>query len=104
MEYWTISEGVADRIYTCRQCKTVIPKGSQISVRDGRKIRLIYHSHCFSGKSDPRTQTASSFHEERYQGAVSAEAPTSKGYGKWSTSSYGYQGTLTSKSTSKSVK
>ena len=92
MEYWTVSGGVADRIYMCRECKEIIHRGSKIACRDGRKIRLTYHAECFSGESDPRTQLTSSFTEQRYRGAVTAAAPDTKGSGKWSTSSYGYQG------------
>lgn len=69
-------------------------KFEPIAVRDGRKIRLMYHEACFSGHSDPRTQQKSSAHEGRVSHVISSSAPKQKGYGKWSTSSYGYQPTL----------
>ena len=95
MEYWTVSFGIANRNgYTCRECKKPIMKFERIAVRDGRKIRLMYHEKCFSGESDPRTQKNSSAHDIRLKNSISASAPKEKGYGKWSTSYYGYNPTF----------
>ena len=56
-EYWTLSEGKACRNgWSCRACKKVIMKGESIIVREGRKLRFHFHSNCFLGNSDPRTQ------------------------------------------------
>jgi hypothetical protein len=87
-EYWTVCEGVAVTSTTsCRECSKSIPKGSRVIIRDGRKIRLFYHPECFSGTSDPRTQTSSSYNDPRYpKSAFSLSAPAEKGHGKWSTS------------------
>ena len=91
-EYWTISYGQACRQgFSCRECRQLIPNGSDIVVRDGRKMRLFYHKDCFSGDPDPRTQQKSTFNtEERFKEAFQSEAPPVKGRGKWSTRSYGY--------------
>ncbi len=80
----------------CRECHAVIYQGEPIVIRDGRKIRLMYHEHCYSGGSDPRTQTGSSYHEQKWVNAQSIQqkAPTMKGHGKWSCSEYGYKGDL----------
>ena len=85
--YWTVSHGTAVRATACRECRGAIAVGERVAVRDGRKIRLMYHEACFSGDADPRTQAASS--AARHD--VSAAAPPTKGRGKWSTSQYGYR-------------
>ncbi|KAI8815927.1 uncharacterized protein EV422DRAFT_510171 [Fimicolochytrium jonesii] len=95
MSYWTVSGGKAVRPQTCRSCKRTIYKNEEMMVRDGRKIRLFYHSACFEGDNDPRTQSNSSFFDSRYtaaatQAAFAPHAPTEKGHGKWSVDSYGY--------------
>lgn len=93
--YWTISHGHANRTgWSCRQCHSVIYQGQPIIIRDGRKLRLMYHEHCFSGQSDPRTQSGSSYHEQKWTTAQSIQpkAPPVKGYGKWSCAEYGYKG------------
>ena len=33
----------------CRECRKVIVKGEPVMVRDGRKMRFLYHADCFSG-------------------------------------------------------
>lgn len=93
-EYWTVSKGVANRTFTCRECKKTINKGQELVARDGRKIRLVYHTDCFSGDADPRTQPNSSYNDGRYVPAahISDKAPQKKGAGKWSVQSYGYKG------------
>eukprot|EP00760_Papus_ankaliazontas_P027080 PhM_4_TR313/c0_g1_i1/m.64407 len=93
-EYWTVSTGVAPRVTTCRCCKQMIKPGDAITCRDGRKIRLTYHRECFSGESDPRTQHHSSFEKSnnKFHGVIGGSAPSTKGHGKWSTSSYGMLG------------
>ncbi len=76
-EYWTVSGGVANRTFTCRECKKTINKGESLMARDGRKIRLIYHLKCYSGDADPRTQNNSSFNDGRYtqEKHISKKAP-----------------------------
>lgn len=92
-DYWTVSSGVANYTgHTCRECRRTIFVNTPICVRDGRKIRLFYHASCFSGDSDPRTQPQSSI--LRWEGGLSSRAPPGKGYGKWWTSGYGYEGGL----------
>eukprot|EP00743_Colponemidia_sp_Colp-15_P013037 GILK01015013.1.p2 GENE.GILK01015013.1~~GILK01015013.1.p2 ORF type:complete len:103 (+),score=4.60 GILK01015013.1:30-311(+) len=89
MEYWTLSVGPACRNgFSCRACRKPIYKDEPMISRDGRKIRLFYHQQCFAGEADPRTQPGSSASEGRLP--VSSCAPSSKGYGKWSTGTYGY--------------
>jgi hypothetical protein len=92
-EYWTVSYGQAVRTgFSCRECRQLIKIGSEIAVRDGRKMRLFYHIDCFSNDSDPRTQQNSSFNRvAKFQDAFQEKAPPVKGRGKWSTSSYGYE-------------
>ncbi|KAJ1561303.1 hypothetical protein HK096_005204 [Nowakowskiella sp. JEL0078] len=92
-EYWTVSHGLAIRTgWSCRECKTVIFRGEQITVRDGRKMRLFYHSSCFSGTADPRTQQNSSFFDPRFpMTSFNPTAPSTKGHGKWSVVDYGYR-------------
>jgi hypothetical protein len=95
--YWTITHGHANRTgWSCRECHAVIYQGEPIVIRDGRKLRLMYHEHCYSGGSDPRTQAGSSYHDQKWGNAQSIQqkAPPVKGYGKWSCSEYGYKGDL----------
>ncbi len=95
--YWTITHGHANRTgWSCRECRTVIYQGEPIVIRDGRKLRLMYHEHCYSGGSDPRTQAGSSYHDQKWTNAqsIQGKAPPVKGYGKWSCSEYGYKGDL----------
>jgi hypothetical protein len=89
-DYWTVSEGIANRTgFSCRECKKVINCGENIKVRDGRKMRLFYHTHCFSGGNDPREQPNSSY--KMFKNVISDKAPEEKGRGKWAVSHYGYQ-------------
>lgn len=89
--YWTVSSGKAERTgYSCRECRKVICKGETMKVREGRKLRFYYHEACFSGEADPRTQGNSSFSNKELP--ISKSAPATKGRGKWSVASYGYQG------------
>ena len=87
-------------------------------VREGRKLRFFYHSACFTGEADPRTQENSSFgtkqeyHEatapklsclegpravldpdgrELTRKVFKSEAPAVLGKGKWSVASRGYK-------------
>jgi ferredoxin len=47
-EYWTLSFGDACRNgWSCRSCRQAINKGEKIAVRDGRKLRFMYHAKCF---------------------------------------------------------
>ena len=83
--YWTVSFGQAVRTgFSCRECRSLIPMGSEIAVRDGRKMRLFYHRSCYSGDSDPRSQSKSSFHtSDHLKKAFQDQAPAVKGRGKW---------------------
>ena len=95
--YWTVSYGHANRTgWSCRECHSVIYQGEPIVIRDGRKLRLTYHEHCYSGGSDPRTQAGSSYHDQKWATTqpIRQKAPPCKGYGKWSCSEYGYKGDL----------
>ncbi|CAF2726037.1 unnamed protein product [Rotaria sp. Silwood2] len=95
--YWTITHGHANRTgWSCRECHAVIYQGEPIVIRDGRKLRLMYHERCYSGDSDPRTQTGSSYYDNKWINAhsIQGKAPSVKGYGKWSCSEYGYKGDL----------
>ena len=67
MEYWTLNKTIASRnSFKCRECKRYINIGEKIIQRDGRKIRLIYHSSCFTGNADPRSQPHSSFNTGKF--------------------------------------
>eukprot|EP00920_Eleutheroschizon_duboscqi_P033276 GHVT01080223.1.p1 GENE.GHVT01080223.1~~GHVT01080223.1.p1 ORF type:complete len:215 (-),score=12.36 GHVT01080223.1:89-733(-) len=105
LTYWTVSFGSAVRFgHLCRECNHYIAKGDSIAVRDGRKIRLFYHANCYSGTSDPRTQTHSSYrqlkeshHASAYKfNVISGQAPPIKGAGPWTVSSYGIKTTTAS--------
>lgn len=62
--YWELSgPSPINRTVTCRACKKTIMGGESVMVRDGRKLRFHYHTSCFSGDADPRTQQNSSFKE-----------------------------------------
>jgi len=67
---------------TVVRAKTPMLAGEPMVVRDGRKIRLFYHEHCFSGTADPRTQVHSSFNQGKFTN-INPVAPRVKGYGKW---------------------
>ena len=61
-EYWNLSGPVLmARTATCRACKVSVHKGEEVMVRDGRKLRFFYHTKCFTGDADPRSQENSSF-------------------------------------------
>jgi hypothetical protein len=87
-------------------------------VRDGRKLRFFYHTTCFTGEADPRTQQNSSYAEvkEYHQetapdisslsgpkactdpdgrplgrAVFKSEAPSTVGRGKWSVQSRGFK-------------
>ena len=62
--YWELSgPSPINRTVTCRACKKTVMGGESVMVRDGRKLRFHYHTSCFSGDADPRTQQNSSFKE-----------------------------------------
>lgn len=92
--------------------------------REGRKLRFFYHVECFSGEADPRTQSGSSFEQERnaelhtktapnlssLEGprackdadgrtltriVFKEESPKVLGVGKWSVQSRGYKPSAT---------
>lgn len=93
--YWTVSFGTSCRTgFSCRECKKLIAVDTKIAIRDGRKMRLFYHRECFSGDADPRTQQNSSYNsgDPKYGQSFQEKAPLVKGRGKWSVSSYGYNG------------
>ena len=95
-DYWTVSRGSAVRFgWKCRECKKDIAKGEKIVARDGRKIRLFYHEGCFSGSSDPRTQSNNTMNQNRHpKTSFTESAPPQKGRGKWSVEQYGYNPTM----------
>ena len=66
--YWELSGPKSLNLPTasCRACKKTIMRGMSVFVRDGRKLRFFYHSECFSGNEDPRSQQGSSFSNETY--------------------------------------
>ncbi|KAJ1407247.1 hypothetical protein B484DRAFT_403873 [Ochromonadaceae sp. CCMP2298] len=115
--YWELSgPKPINRLTTCRACKSTIPKGCNVMVRDGRKLRFFYHSTCFTGEADPRTQANSTFEAKQYhqlsapnisslsgprackdadgralgRAVFKSEAPSVVGRGKWSVQSRGY--------------
>ena len=80
--YWELSGPTPiNRTVTCRACKKTIMRGESVMVRDGRKLRFHYHTSCFSGDADPRTQQNSSFtrrsdyHEKTAPKLSSLEGP-----------------------------
>ena len=80
--YWELSGPTPiNRTVTCRACKKTIMRGESVMVRDGRKLRFHYHTECFSGEADPRTQRNSSFssrsdyHEKTAPKLSSLEGP-----------------------------
>jgi hypothetical protein len=119
--YWELSGPcVANRHGSCRACKRIILKGDNMMVRDGRKLRFLYHVHCFTGSADPRTQDNGTFkivmdyHKPTAPNISSLEgpkayvdadgrtlgrtvfkdtAPSTLGVGKWSVNSRGYNPT-----------
>jgi hypothetical protein len=116
--YWELSgPSLANRQGSCRACKKIIYKGDAVMVREGRKLRFLYHKECFTGDADPRTQDNSSFcrnvdyHQntapklsslegpravldpdgrEMTRKVFKPEAPSVLGQGKWSVKSRGY--------------
>lgn len=92
--YWTVSYGQSHtNKHKCRECGIYFKIGDSLTIRDGRKIRLFYHSQCFSGIADPRSQNASikNIKQKNFQSAIQKTAPKFKGVGKWSVKQYGYQ-------------
>lgn len=117
--YWELSGPLPlNRTATCRACRQSITKNSQVMVRDGRKLRFFYHSECFTGDADPRTQENGSYFEKTDYHKSTApnisglegpkaytdpdgrpygrkvfkpQAPSVLGQGKWSVTSRGYQ-------------
>ena len=115
--YWELSGPTPiNRTVTCRACKKTIMRGESVMVRDGRKLRFHYHTACFSGEADPRTQQNSSFARRSDYHAKTApklsslegpractdadgrklgrevfkaEAPASVGVGKWNSGPLG---------------
>jgi hypothetical protein len=110
--YWELSGPVClSRLASCRACRQTIYKGQSAMVRDGRKLRFMYHTSCFTGDADPRTQENSSFSEAKEYHEKTAPnkacvdpdgrplgrevfkptAPSVLGKGKWSVQSRGYK-------------
>ncbi len=116
--YWELSGPMAaNRTGSCSHCRGVIFKGDLVMVRDGRKLRFMYHDRCFTGIADPRTQQGGTFekvveyHTSTAPNISSLEgprayvdpdgrqlgrkvfkdiAPSTVGAGKWSVHSRGY--------------
>ncbi|CAF1408909.1 unnamed protein product [Adineta steineri] len=67
--YWTIIHGHVNRTdLSCSQYHSVIYQGELIIIRDGRKLRLMFHEHCYGGGSDSCTQAGSSYHASHVKG------------------------------------
>lgn len=74
--YWELSGPTpANRLLNCRACKKSVYKGSSVMCREGRKLRFFYHTECFSGDADPRTQKQSSFNSDRLADYHTQTAP-----------------------------
>ena len=74
--YWVLSGPTVNvNIQTCRQCKKSIMKNSSVMVREGRKLRFFYHTECFTGDADPRTQDGSSFNDSAHSDFHTKTAP-----------------------------
>jgi hypothetical protein len=117
--YWELSGPLPSvRTVSCRACKKTVMKGESVMVRDGRKLRFFYHTKCFTGNADPRTQEGGAYqtrpdYKLKTAPNVSSlegpravkdpdgrtlgrevhkdEAPSVLGHGKWSVNSRGYQ-------------
>lgn len=62
--------------HPCKECKRPFTQvGEEITVRRGARIEMRYHSACFSGDDDPRTQSASSFNTTALGSQVRDAAP-----------------------------
>jgi hypothetical protein len=117
--YWALSGPTpVNRLVSCRACKKSVYKGTNVMVREGRKLRFFYHEACFTGDADPRTQDNSSYQSrpelhtktapnisslEGPKAAVDSDgrvlgrevfkpsAPAVLGAGKWSVSDRGFK-------------
>ena len=71
--YWAFEiryPTIRDIGHTCRECKLPFKSYDEnVVLRRGGRIELRYHEKCFSGKADPRTQVASSFHKGKFAGS-----------------------------------
>eukprot|EP01083_Nonionella_stella_P099931 281248_1 len=55
--------------HLCRDCKKpFLTLSEDITIRRGGRLEFRYHSACFSGTADPRTQEHSTFHEGKWRG------------------------------------
>lgn len=62
--------------HVCKECKKAFTKLSeQIAIRRGGRIELRYHTECFSGQADPRTQKSSTFNTSKWAGTQQLHAP-----------------------------
>lgn len=117
--YWELSGPLPSvRTVSCRACKQTVMKGESVMVRDGRKLRFFYHTKCFTGDADPRTQEGGAYQSRPDYKLKTApnvsslegpravkdpdgrtlgreiykdKAPSVVGHGKWSVNSRGYQ-------------
>jgi hypothetical protein len=75
--YWASQArtcGARDLGHLCKECKQPFSQlGEPLTVRRGGRIELRYHSSCFSGAADPRSQPSSSFNTTTHQ--LSGSAP-----------------------------
>jgi hypothetical protein len=74
--YWELTGPTVNVCFqTCRGCKKTINKGSNVMVREGRKLRFFYHTECFTGTADPRTQQGGAFNDEAHKELHTKTAP-----------------------------
>eukprot|EP00466_Bigelowiella_natans_P014272 jgi/Bigna1/126617/aug1.3_g1325 len=62
--------------HSCRECKKPFKKiGELIAIRRGGRIEMRYHKACFSGNSDPRSQSKGTHLHGKWADKVSKKAP-----------------------------
>ena len=90
-KYWAYAyknAGKTDLGHICKECKKPFTKLDEpMAIRRGGRIELKYHSDCFSGSGDPRTQKSSTYNTSKWAGTQQIHAP--KGlYNKMRTGSH----------------
>mmetsp|Transcript_14657 Transcript_14657/g.33659 ORF Transcript_14657/g.33659 Transcript_14657/m.33659 type:complete len:119 (-) Transcript_14657:450-806(-) len=81
-EYWDFVHRKVERTdlgHRCRECKQPFDRlGEPLTERRGARVSLRYHTKCFSGYKDPRSQSMSSAYVGTLSGTQSSQAPTSR--------------------------
>ncbi|EKX35401.1 hypothetical protein GUITHDRAFT_155504 [Guillardia theta CCMP2712] len=81
-EYWDFVHRKVERTdlgHRCRECKQPFDRlGDPLTERRGARVSLRYHTSCFSGYKDPRSQSLSSAYVGTLSGTQSSQAPTSR--------------------------